>query len=88
VSILLVYPNSLVSAGKPITLRGDGFTATGNVVTIDAAVVENLSSSDGKTIVFQAPAPVGESFIQGVRYYKISVANANGRSNLISFTYR
>jgi hypothetical protein len=68
---LLIYPNNSVSAGETITLRGNGFTACGNVVTIGAAVLGNLSSPDGKAIVFQAPAPVGDSSIQGLRYYKV-----------------
>lgn len=88
VAISLIYPNYLVSAGETITLRGSGFTASGNVVTIGAAVVENLPSPDGKTMMFQAPAPAGDSFIQGLRYYDVSVANQNGHSNLISFSYR
>ena len=71
-----------------ITARGSGFALTGNTVEIGSAVVSNLSSADGKTITFQAPAPAGESFIPGVRIYWASVSNANGKSNSISFDYR
>lgn len=88
ISILLLYPNYHVSPGDVITVRGSGFTPTGNAVEIGSAVVGNLSSLDGKTIRFQAPAPAGESFIRGVRIYWASVSNANGRSNSISLEYK
>jgi hypothetical protein len=67
---------------------GSGFTSNGNTVQIGFAAVTNLSSPDGKTITFQAPAPAGTSFIHGIRIYDASVANANGQSNSISFWYR
>ena len=88
VSISLIYPNCLVSAGNTITVRGSGFTSTGNTVKIGSAVVNDLSSADGKTIALQAPAPAGDSLIRGIRTYKASVSNANGESNSIAFDYR
>lgn len=88
VSILLLYPNQGVSPGDVITLRGSGFAPTGNTVEIGSTVVSNLSSGDGKTITFQAPAPAGETFIRGIRIYCASVSNANGKSNSIFFDYR
>lgn len=88
VSVSRLYPNQLVSADDTITVRGSGFTSTGNTVQIGSAVVANLNSPDRKTIVFQAPTPAGESFIPGIRIYKASVSNANGQSNSISFDYR
>jgi hypothetical protein len=88
VSISLIYPNYLVSTGYTITVRGSGFTSTGNAVKIGSAVVNDISSPDGKTITFQAPAPSGDSFIRGIRIYKASVSNANGESNSIDFDYR
>lgn len=88
VSILLLYPNYFVSPGDMITVRGSGFTPAGNTVEIGSAIVGNLSSIDGKTIRFHAPAPAGESFIRGVRIYWASVSNADGRSNLISLEYK
>jgi hypothetical protein len=88
VSISLLYPNYLVSEGDTITVRGHGFTSSGNAVQIGSAKVRNLSSPDGKSITFQAPAPAGSSFIQGIRIYDASVSNANGQSNSISFDYR
>lgn len=88
VSISLVYPNYLVSEGNTITVRGSGFTSTGNTVKIGSAVVNEISSSDGNTITFRAPAPSGDSLIRGIRTYKASVSNANGESNSITFDYR
>lgn len=84
----LLYPNYLVSEGDTITVRGSGFTSTGNTIKIGSTVVTNLSSPDGKTITFQAPGPAGSSFIPGIRIYHASLSNANGQSNSISFDYR
>lgn len=88
VSISLMYPTYVVSAGDIVTVRGSGFSASGNSVRIGSSVVDNLSSPDGKTITFRAPEPVGSSFIHGIRIFKASVFNANGESNSISFDYR
>lgn len=88
VSILLLYPNQLVSPGDVITVRGSGFAPTGNIVQIGSALISNLSSADGKTLTFQAPPSAGESFIRGLRAYWASVSNENGKSNSISFEYR
>jgi hypothetical protein len=88
VSISLLFPNYLVSEGDTISVRGHGFTSSGNAVQIGSAKVTNLSSPDGKSITFEAPAPAGSSFIQGIRIYDASVSNANGQSNSISFDYR
>ncbi len=55
---------------------------------IGSAVVNDISSADGRTITFQAPAFSGDSFIRGIRIYKASVSNANGESNWITFDYR
>jgi hypothetical protein len=88
VSISLVYPNSIVSPGDVVTVRGSGFTPTGNTVTIGSAAVTDVPSADGLTLTFRAPAPVGESFIGGLRYYRLFVSNSRGTSNPITFTYR
>jgi hypothetical protein len=88
VSILLIYPNYLVSAGDTITVRGSGFTSTSNAVKIGSAVLQDIPSSDSKTITFKAPAPSRDSFIIGIRTYKASISNANGESNSITFDYR
>jgi hypothetical protein len=88
VSISLMYPTYLVSAGDAITVRGSGFTASANTVRIGNAVVDNLPSPDGKIITFRAPRPEGRSLIRGIRVFKGSIVNANGESNSISFSYR
>lgn len=88
VSITLLYPNSLVSAGDVITVHGRGFTVTDNTVKIGSAVVTGLSSPDGKTTSFRAPDPEGTSFIRGIKIFNATVTNANGQSNSISFGYR
>jgi hypothetical protein len=88
VLISLMYPISFVSAGDTITVRGKGFTMIGNSVRIGSAVVDNISSPDGKTITFRAPEPVGSGIIHGMQIFEASVSNANGESNSISFAYR
>jgi hypothetical protein len=69
-----------VSAGDVITIGSSGFAANGNTVKIGSAVVTDLSSSDGKTITFQAPAPAGVSFIRGIKIYLATVAKSRFRS--------
>jgi hypothetical protein len=88
VSIILLYPSSLVSEGDVITIHGTGFATNGNTVKIGSAVVIGLSSPDGKKITFPAPAPAGVSFIRGLKIYWATVTNAGGQSNSISFWYR
>jgi len=88
VSILLLYPNYLASVGDTITVRGSGFTPTGNTVQIGSAVVENLSSPDRHTIKVQAPAAGELSFIPGMKIYSATVTSASGQSNSISFADR
>ena len=88
VSISLMYPTSFVSTGDTITVRGRGFTASGNSVRIGSAVVSNISSLDGKTITFLAPVPEGSAFIPSTRIYQALVFNADGESNSILFQYR
>lgn len=88
ISISLLYPNYLVSAGDVVTIRGSGFTPTDNTVMIGSAVVPDISSPDGKTISFRAPDPEGTTFIRGIKIFNASVTNANGKSNSIAFWYR
>ena len=88
VEITLFYPNSFVDPGDTITVHGNGFTPTGNVIKIGSSLVENIPSSDGKTISFRAPTPSGESFYYGDEIYQASVSNSNGTSNAIAIGYR
>jgi hypothetical protein len=82
VSISLVYPSYVISPGYTITVIGNGFTPTGNTVRVGASIVDNLTSSDEKTIVFRAPVPAG------INPYELSVSNANGQSNPMILEYR
>jgi IPT/TIG domain len=88
VLITLLYPNSLVSAGDVVTIRGRGFTPTDNTVMIGSAVVLGIPSPDGKTVSFRAPDPEGTSFIRGIKIFNATVTNANGKSNSIAFGCR
>ncbi len=88
VSIQLMYPTQIVSAGDTVTVRGSGFTSTANTVRIGSALVEGVPSTDGNTITFQAPALSEDNFRRGIRLFKASILNANGESNSIFFGYR
>ena len=88
VSISMLYPNYMVDPGESITVRGKGFTASGNTVKIGSAIVSNVPSSGGRTLTFPAPMPAGSSFMPGLAYYLASVANSNGESNSITVVYR
>jgi IPT/TIG domain len=88
VTVSLMYPTSLVSPGDTITVRGSGFTPSGNNVRMGSAVASDLHSADGKTLTFRAPDPEGNAFIPSLRMYKASVLNADGESTSILFQYR
>jgi hypothetical protein len=65
VSITIMYPVYLVMEGYTITVHGTGFTARGNTVLVGSAALPDLSSPDGKTIIFAAPPPPANSLIPG-----------------------
>jgi hypothetical protein len=88
VSISLLYPNYLVSPGTPITVRGSGFTATGNSVKIGSSVMSNIASPDGTSLTFRAPDPEGISLFKSLHIYEVTISNPNGTSNPIIFWYR
>jgi len=92
--------------GTMVTLTGTGFTPSANTLHIgskslsplpDEGVVPNLSSSDGKTLIFSFPsslAPACTFQIPACKVperqvipgsYLLSVSNANGSSNQIEF---
>jgi IPT/TIG domain len=88
VSISVVYPDYLVEPGNLITVRGSGFASADNRVRVGSVVVNRVPSSDGKTIIFEAPVPDDRSsLISSIGVYEISVSNANGESNSISLWY-
>jgi len=81
-----------------ITIFGSGFTATGNTVNFVYGPINNLASIDGKTITFnftksqsQLAQCTGTSmevdFCEDipVGMYPVSVSNADGMSNEITF---
>src|SRR5579872_3863876 len=88
VSISLIFRNFMAWPGETITVRGSGFTTTGNIVHIGSAAVPEIASTDGKTITFKAPEPEGTSLQTGMRVYKAWVSNTNGESNRVTFGYR
>ncbi|MGD0987414.1 MAG: hypothetical protein ABR874_06370 [Candidatus Sulfotelmatobacter sp.] len=88
VSVSLLYPDSLISPGQPITVRGKGFRPTGNNVEVGSAVVENVPSADGKILVFKAPAPSGPTLLPHFPAFEVFVSNPNGKSNSIVISYR
>ncbi len=69
--------------GTVVTITGSGFTATGNSVSFAGAMAAtNLASADGKTLTFTVP--IGTSCKIGAAC-SVSVSNANGTSNAVSF---
>jgi len=90
VSISSLYPNG-GSPGETITVRGKGFTPTGNTVKVGGSLVPNVPSPDGETLTFQAPAPSGAELVTSGAYLhasvQASVENAKGKSNSIAFEY-
>mgnify|MGYP001457316282 CR=1 FL=1 len=88
ISISLIFSNFMVLPGETITVRGRGFTPTGNTVHIGSAVVQDIASTDGRSITFTAPTPDGATLVDGMRVYKAWVSNSAGESNRVTFGYR
>lgn len=99
-SFVLLSPAS-GPVGTSITLTGTGFTSTGNIVLFGSGAIPNLTSSDGKTITFVLPTSLNyacyysvprclmmlmPTFSVNAGTYQVSVKNANGTSNQITFT--
>lgn len=91
VLIASLYPNHGIAPGETITVRGEGFTPSGNAVKIGDSVVPNVPSPNGETLTFQAPALSGAELITSGAYLQASVQasvdNAKGQSNSIAFDY-
>ncbi len=91
VSVTMWYPTNGISPGEMITVRGEGFAATGNTIKIGDSIVSNVPSPDGKTLTFQAPSLSGAELVNSGAYLKASiqasVENAKGNSNLITLDY-
>lgn len=85
------------AVGSTATVHGSGFTATNNTINFGAGAIQNISSSDGATLTFTVPSAVGAACNPGTACpmyaifitpgtYNVSVTNANGTSNTVSFT--
>ena len=86
--------------GAEISIIGSGFTSAGNSLQFGSgfAYINNLVSSDGKTITFMLPEsfdtcnPDGSVCAEFLsrpftgQMYEVMVINANGRSNSVNFT--
>ena len=74
------------------TIRGTGFTPTGNVVNFGPVRLRELPSSDGgTTITFGVPKQMrsgGEvpPIVLPTGEYLVTVTNADGTSNAVTFT--
>src|SRR3989344_976811 len=96
-SVISLSPTS-GPVGTNITITGTGFTSTGNAVNFGSGLIPNLTSPDGKTIIFTLPGILNPAcyysdprclmpaFSVSVGAYQVSVKNANGQSNQITFT--
>lgn len=83
-----------------VTIYGQGFTKTGNVIKTRYGQINNLNSSDGRTLSFTFEAPVGADFYSSLSQYSsalpssvtvpidFQVTNVNGVSNLSVFTWQ
>ncbi|OHA09904.1 MAG: hypothetical protein A3A44_01560 [Candidatus Sungbacteria bacterium RIFCSPLOWO2_01_FULL_60_25] len=65
--------------GFPVTISGGNFTPTGNSVMFGTTAVSDLPSYNGTTLQTTVPAGMAPGSV------KVSVANANGASNQVSF---
>jgi hypothetical protein len=84
--------------GTQVSITGSGFTATGNSIGLKGyTAASNLTSSDGKSLQFTIPATLAPNCSSGVACpqfilqvtagdYSVTVINANGISNLQTFT--
>jgi hypothetical protein len=87
---------SPAAVGDEITITGSGFTPTDNALKIGAGYVYKLASSDSTSIRLTLPPYLGVcapgqeicvalALAMAPGDYKVSVLNANGTSNDVSF---
>jgi hypothetical protein len=91
---------SAAHIGAKVSIIGSGFTPTKNSLQFGSGFgyINNLTSPDGRTIIFTPPEafdtcnPDGSACAEFLsrpipgQTYEVSVINANGRSNSVSFT--
>ncbi|MGB7167892.1 MAG: hypothetical protein WA374_00365 [Acidobacteriaceae bacterium] len=82
VTLRLLYPSQFVSPDDRITLRGRGFTPSGNTVHLGLVLIPDLQSVDGTTLTFPASRANAASRIP------VFVSNATGRSNILTLSFR
>lgn len=80
-----------------VTLTGNGFLTSGNGVNFGAGFISNISSPDGKTLIFQVPTALNPRCYYSTPRcatpstqtkegnYSVSVVNTNGTSNAVNF---
>jgi hypothetical protein len=66
--------------GTNVTVTGTNFTSTGNTVQFGSIAISNISSSNGTSLSFTVPRQETSG------KYSVSVTNANGTSNSLTFT--
>ena len=76
------------SIGSTVTVNGDGFTATGNTVTLGTISIPNVTSLDGRSLSFVVPRTDGYTYGQiALGTYSLSVTNGSGyTSNAMDFS--
>ena len=94
VVITSVYPTSGTD-GTEVTLRGSGFTRTGNTVHAGYTILKDVPSTNNTiTFIVHHPFPKNFSFPAQVQeqvpdfQYGFIVENANGRSGAVEFILR
>ena len=94
-AVAQIQPSS-AAVGDEITISGSGFTATDNALRIGAGYILKLPSADTTTIRLTLPSYLGAcapgqevcvalALPMAPGTYKLSVVNANGTSNQVSF---
>ncbi|MDZ4227570.1 MAG: IPT/TIG domain-containing protein [Patescibacteria group bacterium] len=71
------------SPGQSVTLYGNGFDTAGNTVNFGTQVLSGIPSRGGTSLTFIVPQYYSYSYNQTVQ---ITVTNARGTSNALSFT--
>ena len=73
------------------TIRGQGFSATGNTVVFGSIAIPNLPSGDGAQIIFAVPKVIPsrgepEPLVLNAGAYIVTVTTSTGTSNTGTFT--
>ncbi|MFA6476351.1 MAG: peptidoglycan-binding protein [Candidatus Paceibacterota bacterium] len=97
--LLSLSPQTVIS-GSNVTLRGEGFTKTGNTVVTKFESVANVPSTDGQTLSFRFSIPLSDKVLNIINSLpqaavpslsvpiSVYVTNANGKSGELTFNYQ